>query len=167
MITCNCCGKKVENDNIHGLKYKKKSYCYECFCNSFKPVEVDKHFAYLKFQEIFNRVPTSAEWTQCERLIKEHKWDWQKIEMLLEYVYLVEEKDISEEHGAIGILPFYETKARLFYRTLDLVYESIDNIDDTQDLQPDVIYATNFEHKKSTKIKSIDSLINWEEEDDE
>ena len=80
MITCHVCKKKVENDNVQGLKYKTKSYCIDCFYENVKPNEVDKHFMYLKFQSITGRVPSSAEWTQCERLIKDHKWDWQKIE---------------------------------------------------------------------------------------
>ena len=107
------CKKKVENDNVQGLKYKTKSYCIDCFYENVKPNEVDKHFMYLKFQSITGRVPSSAEWTQCERLIKDHKWDWQKIELMLEYVYLIEEVEISDDYGVIGILPFYENQARI------------------------------------------------------
>ena len=164
MIQCCICGKKVENDNVQGLKYKRKNYCYECFCNEFNPVEVDKHFAYLKFQDIFNRVPTSAEWTQMTKLVNEHKWEWNKIELILEYVYLIERREIDEEYGAIGILPFYEAKARKFYDTLDEVYNTLDNVEEPQKV---TVYATNYTHKKPVELKSIDELVNWEEEDDE
>lgn len=164
MITCHVCKKKVENDNVQGLKYKTKSYCIDCFYENVKPNEVDKHFMYLKFQSITGRVPSSAEWTQCERLIKDHKWDWQKIELMLEYVYLIEQVEISDDYGVIGILPFYENQARKFYKQLDDIYDSLE--DDFED-EVITIYVRQLEKpKKEVELTSIDNLIDWDDEEE-
>ena len=166
LIACSVCGRKVENDNVQGLKYKRKNYCIDCFCDNFKQVEVDKHFAYLRFQDVAGRVPTAQEWTQMERLIKEHDWDWYKIEKMLEYVYQVECKEISEDYGIIGILPFYETQARKFFNTVDRVLDSLTNEESFE--EDVVVFATQYKRKPGKiEFKSIDRLINWEEEDDE
>ena len=152
MITCHVCKKKVENDNVQGLKYKTKSYCIDCFYENVKPNEVDKHFMYLKFQDITGRVPSSAE------------WDWQKIELMLEYVYLIEEVELSDDYGVIGILPFYENQARKFYKQLDDIYDSLE--DDFED-EVITIYVRQLEKpKKKVELTSIDELIDWSEEEE-
>jgi hypothetical protein len=118
---------------------------------------------YLKFQDITGRVPSSAEWTQCERLIKDHKWDWQKIELMLEYVYLIEQVELSDDYGVIGILPFYENQARKFYKQLDDIYESLE--DDFED-EVITIYVKQLEKpKKEVVLKSVDDIWNEDDED--
>ena len=164
MITCHVCKKKIENDNVHGLYYKNKPYCVECFCSTIKPNEVDKHFAYLKFQEIVGRIPTRAEWTQCEKLIKESDWNWQKIELMLEYVYVIEQVDFESDRGVIGLLPYYELKAKKFYKMLDDVYESLE-----EDIVDEVVtvYVKQLEKpRKKVELKSIDDLIDWDDEEE-
>lgn len=165
-IKCGICGISVENDNQNGLKYKRKNYCINCFCESFKQEEVDKHFAYLKFIQVSGKEPSPAEWIQMNRLIKEHDWDWYKIEKMLEYVYQVECKEISEDYGIIGILPFYETQARKFFNTVDRVLDSLTNEESFE--EDVVVFAIQYKRKPGKiEFKSIDHLINWEEEDDE
>ena len=159
-MKCCKCGKIVEDDNVNGLKYKKKSYCVDCFCNEFDQDEVDKHFAYLTFQRIFDRVPSSAEWTQMTRLIKEHDWDWYKIEMMLIYVYEIELKEVTEEYGAIGILPYYEVQARKFFKERD-------NAMNEDYEEPQVIKIFGIQIKKQPKkveFTSIDNLIDWDDD---
>ena len=163
LLKCCKCGKTVEDDNVNGLKYKKKSYCVDCFCNEFDQDEVDKHFAYLTFQRIFDRVPSSAEWTQMTRLIKEYDWDWYKIEMMLIYVYEIELKEVTEEYGAIGILPYYEAQARKFFKERD-------NAMSEDYEEPKVIKIFGIQIKKQPKevhLISIDDLIDWDDEDDD
>lgn len=163
LLKCCKCGKTVEDDNVNGLKYKKKSYCVDCFCNEFDQDEVDKHFAYLTFQRIFDRVPSSAEWTQMTRLIKEYDWDWYKIEMMLIYVYEIELKEVTEEYGAIGILPYYEAQARKFFKERD-------NAMSEDYEEPKVIKIFGIQIKKQPKkveFTSIDNLIDWDDEDDD
>ena len=160
LLKCCKCGKTVEDDNVNGLKYKKKSYCVDCFCNEFDQDEVDKHFAYLTFQRIFDRVPSSAEWTQMTRLIKEHDWDWYKIEMMLIYVYEIELKEVTEEYGAIGILPYYEAQARKFFKERD-------NVMNEDYEEPKVIKIFGMQIKKQPKkveFTSIDNLIDWDDD---
>ena len=163
VITCCKCKKKVENDNVNGLKYKAKSYCIDCFFDSFEPDEVDKHMMYLTFQEIAGRTPSSSEWTQMAKLIKEHKWTWRKIELMLEYVYLIEKVQNDEGYGFIGILPFYEFQAKKFYDEVILVEESVCEVEDEE---IEVIYGKQYEEpKKEIKLKSIDDLLDWSEEE--
>ena len=161
-MKCCKCGKTVEDDNVNGLKYKRKNYCVDCFCNEFEQDEVDKHFAYLTFQRIFGRVPSSAEWTQMTRLIKEHDWDWYKIEMMLIYVYEIELKEVTEEYGAIGILPYYEAQARKFFKERDnAMNESYE--------EPEVIKIFGMQIKKQPKkveFTSIDNLIDWDDDEE-
>ncbi len=161
-MKCCKCGKIVEDDNVNGLKYKKKSYCVDCFCNEYDQDEVDKHFAYLTFQRIFGRVPSSQEWTQMTRLIKEHDWDWYKIEMMLIYVYEIELKEVTEEYGAIGILPFYEAQARKFFKEQDNAMKSSYE-------EPELIKLFGIQLKKQPKevhLISIDDLIDWSEDEE-
>lgn len=161
-MKCCKCGKQVEDDNVNGLKYKKKNYCVDCFCNEFKQDEVDKHFAYLTFQRIFGRVPTSQEWTQMTRLINENDWDWYKIEMMLIYVYEIELKEVSEEYGAVGILPFYEAQARKFFKEQD-------NVMNCDYEMPETIKVFGVQLEKQPKhveLKSIDLMIDWDDEEE-
>ena len=161
-MKCCKCGKTVEDDNVNGLKYKRKNYCVDCFCNEFEQDEVDKHFAYLTFQRIFGRVPSSAEWTQMTRLIKEHDWDWYKIEMMLIYVYEIELKEVTEEYGAIGILPYYEAQARKFFKERD-------NVMNEDYEEPEVIKIFGMQIKKQPKkveFTSIDNLIDWDDDEE-
>lgn len=161
-MKCCKCGKTVEDDNVNGLKYKRKNYCVDCFCNEFDQDEVDKHFAYLTFQRIFDRVPSSAEWTQMTKLIKEHDWDWYKIEMMLIYVYEIELKEVTEEHGAIGILPYYEAQARKFFKERD-------NVMNENYEEPKVIKIFGMQIKKQPKkveFTSIDNLIDWDDNEE-
>lgn len=147
---------------MNGLKYKRKNYCVDCFCNEFEQDEVDKHFAYLTFQRIFGRVPSSAEWTQMTRLIKEHDWDWYKIEMMLIYVYEIELKEVTEEYGAIGILPYYEAQARKFFKERD-------NVMNEDYEEPEVIKIFGMQIKKQPKkveFTSIDNLIDWDDDEE-
>lgn len=169
LITCGACGTKVEHDNINGLKYKRKSYCYDCFANSFDLPTVDKHMFFLKFQTLFNRNLTNVEWIQCENLIKGvkgDKWDWNKLEMVLTYVYEVENLDESEEYGSIGILPYYEKRAEKFFDHYNKVYDSIEAMSNVE-VEEVNVYSNQFtEPKKPVVLKSIDKMINWEEEED-
>ena len=45
VITCCKCKKKVDNDNVNGLKYKAKSYCIEHMITNFEldRLEFDKN----------------------------------------------------------------------------------------------------------------------------
>lgn len=167
LIKCSKCGLSFESIDI--IEFNRKKYCIECFETSHKPEVVDQHYFYLKFQELFNRKPNEQEWTQCRRLINNTQssgeWDWRKIEKVMTYVYNVERKDISEEHGVIGILPYYEYKADKFY---DEYYEICDIVDELGNLTPkeEHIYIKPRKKKpKEVKLKSIDKLINWEEEE--
>ena len=163
VITCSKCKTKVEHDNVNGFKYKSKNYCIDCFVESFEPDEVDKHLMYLKFQSIAGRTPSSAEWTQMSRLIKEHGWTWYKIEKMLEYVYLIEKVQNDEGYGFIGILPFYEFQAKKFYEDVKNVEESVCEIVDEE---LEVVYGRQYEPpKKEINLKSIDDAIDWSEED--
>lgn len=170
MLTCVNCGVKVENDSINGLKYKRKSYCYDCFSTLFDLQIVDKHMFFLKFQSLFGRNLTNVEWIQSENLIKGvkgDKWDWNKLEMVLTYVYEIERLNESEEYGSIGILPYYEKKAEKFFEHYNKVYDSIEAQSGVEVEVVD-IYSNQFkEPKKPMVLKSIDSLIEWSEEDGE
>ena len=97
------------------------------------------------------------------RLIKEYDWDWYKIEMMLIYVYEIELKEVTEEYGAIGILPYYEAQARKFFKERD-------NAMSEDYEEPKVIKIFGIQIKKQPKkveFTSIDNLIDWDDEDDD
>ena len=159
------CGKEVCEDNVTGFHYRGIFYCSSCFFKKIKQNEIDKHFAYIKFQEITGRVPTNMEWNQCERLlIQERGWNWQEVELVLTYVYEIEQKEISEEYGIIGLLPYYKKQAKEFYKIIDGVYESLD--DDFED-EVITVYVRQLEKpEKKVELTSIDDLINWDDDDE-
>lgn len=164
---CTVCGVETVADSVNGIKYKKKTYCIDCFYDSFPEKEVNKHFFYVRFQDIFKRVPSSMEWTQCERFIKESNWDWVKLDCILEYVYQIEGHPVDENYGAIGILPFFETRAKSYFNQYSNVLKSLD--DNLYSDEVEVVRGRQISVKPPTKKerKSIDGLINWDEEEDD
>ena len=162
-ITCKVCGKKVPHDNINGLKFRRKSFCVECFENEYDSDVVDKHYVQIKFQEVTGRVPTKEEWMQFEKLMREYEWDWNIVYNMLDYVYLIELVPIDEER-LIWTLPFYRKKALKFQKQLEGVYASLE--DDFED-EVVTVYVRQLEKpKKEVKLTSIDDLIDWSEEEE-
>ena len=83
---------------------------------------------------------------------------------MLEYVYLIEQVELSDDYGVIGILPFYENQARKFYKQLDDIYDSLE--DDFED-EVITVYVRQLEKpKKEVQFTSIDDLIDWSEEEE-
>lgn len=169
-LTCSICGKKVENDNFNGFKYNRKSYCYDCFVDTNKVEVVDKHMFYLRFQRLFNRKPDSVEWTQCERLVKGGKdgkfakWDWNKLEMVLSYVYEIECLEPNDENGCIGILSYYEKKATKFFDEYNRLTDLSINLGYHEPKEVEVRLQPRTTKRKRNEIRSVDALIDWEEE---
>lgn len=159
-VKCPTCSKMNDKDDT--IPYKKRYYCIECFECSFSEEEVGKHYFYLTFQEVLGRKPMQVEWIQCDRLINEG-WTWTKLEDIFKYVYLVEGLHESNEHGAIGILPYYEIKAKRFLDRLYDVKESPVYVADEEE----IIYAKQVDltHIGENKevIKDVDSI--WGDDD--
>ena len=118
---------------------------------------------YLHFQRIFNRIPSNLEWIQCTKMVKEEGWTWNKIEDVMEYVYEIEHLDESEEHGAIGILPYYELRAKQFFKKLWEVQESesFNTDNDEEEIVCQQINSKSFTKQKENK--DLDDI--WEDED--
>ena len=159
-VKCPICSRM--NDREETIPYKKRYYCIECFENSFSEEETSKHYFYLTFQYTLGRKPMQVEWIQCDRLISEG-WTWEKIEDIFRYVYTIEGMLESNEHGAIGILPYYEIKARRFlnvmYDTRESEVYEIEGTDET-------VYAKQIDLTQvgeSKEVKDIDSI--WEDDD--
>ena len=123
----------------------------------------DQHMFYLHFQRIFDRIPSNLEWIQCTKMVKEEGWTWHKIEDVMEYVYEIEHLDESEEHGAIGILPYYELRAKQFFKKLWEVQESesFNTDNDEEDIVCQQINSRSFTKRKENK--DLDDI--WEDED--
>ena len=159
-VKCPTCSRM--NDREETIPYKKRYYCIECFEYSFGEEEIGKHYFYLTFQEVLGRKPMQVEWIQCDRLINEG-WTWIKLEDIFKYVYLVEGLHESNEYGAIGILPYYEIKAKRFLDRLYEVKESPVYVADEEE----IIYAKQVDltHIGENKeiIKDVDSI--WGDDD--
>lgn len=159
-VKCPNCSKMNDKDDT--IPYKKRYYCVECFESNFGEEEIGKHYFYLTFQEVLGRKPMQVEWIQCDRLINEG-WTWIKLEDIFKYVYLVEGLHESNEHGAIGILPYYEIKAKRFLDRLYEVKESPIYVADEEE----IIYAKQVDltHIGENKevIKDVDSI--WGDDD--
>ena len=83
------------------------------------------------FQRIFGRKPNDMEWTQMNRMVaknseSESVWNWRKLEYALEYVYEIEQVQVQEEYGVIGILAYYEAKMMKFRNECFDVMDDID-----------------------------------------
>ena len=159
-VKCPVCNSMIEKEG--SVAYNKRYYCIECFESKFSEEEVAKHYFYQTFQEIFNRKPIQLEWIQCDRLISDG-WTWQMIEDILKYVYTVECLPEREE-GVIGILPYYEVKARKFVNRIYDAYDSpVYNIEGTDE----VVYAKQVDltHLGENKeiVKDVDAI--WEDDD--
>ena len=96
-------------------------------------------------------------------MVKEDGWTWHKIEDVMEYVYEIEHLDESEEHGAIGILPYYELRAKQFFKKLWEVQESesFNTDDDEEEIVCQQINSKSFTKRKENK--DLDDI--WEDED--
>lgn len=165
---CCVCGITITDNYVD---YKRKKYCHECFSSSFDETTVDKHYCYLMFQRLFGRKPSDVEWTQMNKMVKgstesSTEWTWRKVEYALYYVYEVEKFEPDSEFGVIGILPYYESKMMKFRN------ECFDIEDDVMEYgygmsEPEVVIIKPLENEHETrKRKSIDSLIDWEEDDE-
>ena len=162
---CCVCGCILGEGEV--LEYKRKKYCYKCFEESYDEETVSKHYCYLTFQRIFGRKPNDMEWSQMNRMVaknseSESVWNWRKLEYALEYVYEIEQVQVQEEYGVIGILPYYEAKMMKFRNECFDVMDDIDEFgfgmadEETVVIKP---RKENYEHK----IKHID--IDWSDED--
>lgn len=155
-VKCPCCGDTLERED--GVPFKNRYYHESCFYDSFSEDEVDKHFFYLRFQDIFGRTLSNQEWTQCSRMIKEG-WTWNKLENVLDYVYRIEGKDDVDEYGAIGILPFYELKAKQFFIMKWNADDAIENIDEAEEEEV-VVKCYQYKRKqKERPQKDLDKLL--------
>lgn len=165
--TCCVCGRVINDDYVD---YKRKKYCYECFESSFDEETVSKHYCYLTFQSIVGRKPNDAEWTQMNKLVKgstdsDTKWNWSKIEYALHYVYEVEKFEPDDEQGVIGILPFFEAKMMKFINQCDNIEDDIVDFGFGMGELEEVVVRP-LKEEVEYKIKSIDSIINWKEDDE-
>ena len=152
------------------IDYKRKKYCHSCFEENFDQEIVDKHYCYITFQNIFNRKPTDAEWTQMNKMVKGNtesstSWTWAKIEYALQYVYEVEKLEVSEEYGVIGILPYYETKMMKFRNECFGVEDDVDEFGFGMG-EEETVYIIPPKKENNNKRKSVDELIDWEEVED-
>lgn len=161
---CSLCG------TTRGVfEYKRKKYCEDCFIKSFDEQTVNKHFCYLTFQDIFGRKPSDMEWTQMNKMVAKTTesstvWTWGKIEYALWYVYNIEKVDALEDSGVVGLLPYYEAKM-MKYRN-----SCLDVQDDIEEYgfgigEEETVIINPKEVKEIFKSKSIDALINWDEDD--
>ena len=159
-VVCPHCKQQLNREE--GIPFRKRYYHDNCLYEAVGEVEYDKHMFYLHFQRIFNRVPSNLEWIQCDKMI-EQQWTWHKIEDVMEYVYEIEHLDESEEHGAIGILPYYELRAKQFFKKLWEVQESesFNTDDDEEDIVCQQINSRSFTKRKENK--DLDDI--WEDED--
>ena len=167
-----CCVCNVDDFTEEEIvKYNRRNYCYPCLEEKLKPDEFDKHMFYLRFERLFNRKPTKAEWAQCNNLLgdthSEGEWTWVKIEKVLSYVYEIERLEISSEHGAIGILPYYEYKADKFYEEYYEIYDMAYEVVEEREEEKTVRFKMSTSKPKKLELKSVDKLINWEEEDED
>lgn len=161
-VKCPHCQQYFIKENEEHVPYNRKYFHIDCFEAHFEPEVVDKHWFYLTFQDAIGRVPTSMEWTQCQRLIDNDEWSWTKLEDLVKYVYLIEGLKPTEEHGVIGILPYYEFKAKKFIsmkcKVMDSpTYRVVD--------EGEVIYVRQPEVKVQTRKMERDTDSIWDDED--
>ncbi len=121
------------------------------------------HVFYKRFQAIFHRQPSNLEWIQCNKMIKDDGWTWNKLEDVMEYTYEIEHMDASDEHGVIGILPYYELKAKMFYSKLWELQNSevFDTENDEEEIVCKQINMKDFVKQK--QAKDIDMI--WSDED--
>jgi hypothetical protein len=83
------------------------------------------------------------------------------------YVYEVEGMETNEEYGVIGILPYHEYRADKFYEQYYAICDMVDEMEDIEQEEEEVhIYTKPYRQKsKKVELKSIDKLINWEDEE--
>ena len=161
-VKCPHCNEYFDNDKEPNIPYNKRYYHEYCFEAHFDWNEVTKTYFYLSFQEVLGRKPMQVEWIQCDRLISEG-WTWEKIEDIFRYVYTIEGMLESNEHGAIGILPYYEIKARRF---LNVMYDARESEVYEVEGTDETVYARQIDLTQvgeSKEVKDIDSI--WEDDD--
>lgn len=156
-VKCLVCGEYLPREEA--VPYRKR-YCHKaCFEASYSEDEVDKTYFNLTFQKVAGRVPTTQEWVQANQLIDNEGWTWNKIEDVFYYTYVIENRQISKEQGAIGLLPYMELRAKAFYekkwKASD--YEPVEQKDV-------VVYGKQIrkEHKQK-ETKDIDRLVGSED----
>lgn len=164
-VKCPVCGKMNNKNCPNIIPYKRKYYCENCFIEKFEPEEVDRHFFYLNFKDLIGREPLAVEWTQCNRLIKENGWNWQKLDYAMYYTYTIEKIQPLDDTGVIGILPYYEAKMMRFRN------ECFDVLDDIEEYgfgieEAETVILQPKRNYNKVELKSIDSIINWEEDDE-
>lgn len=156
-VKCPHCQEQIEKDGA--VPYNKRYYCYDCFWEAFKEEECEKHFFYLTFQKIIGRVPLNLEWIQCNKLIDDG-WSWSKIEDVFYYTYKIECKQVTEEYGTIGILPYVELRAKRFYE--DKWNADSSNHETVVEVADRIVYTSNAVIKPSKtkkQHKNIDRLL--------
>lgn len=160
-VKCPVCSSM--NDKELTEPYNKRYYCPQCLVEALTPDEYDKHMFYKRFQAIFHRQPSNLEWIQCNKMIKDDGWTWNKLEDVMEYTYEIEHMDASDEHGVIGILPYYELKAKMFYSKLWELQNSevFDTENDEEEIVCKQINMKDFVKQK--QAKDIDMI--WSDED--
>lgn len=161
VVKCPKCGEQFDKDKEENIPYKNRYYHVECFEQAFDEEEILKHYFYLTFQDIFNRKPLQLEWIQCQRLIDEG-WTWNKLEDVMKYVYTVEGLQETDEYGVVGILPYYELKARKF---IDMMWDVKDNgAYETE--EGEVVYASQLDLTHlNVKVENNDVDRVWEDDD--
>ena len=160
-VKCPVCEQMLEKE--HAEPCNKRYYHADCLVEALSPDDYDKHMFYKRFQRIFNRTLSNIEWIQCDKMIKNDGWTWNKLEDVMEYVYEIEHMDDSDEHGAIGILPYYELRAKKFFQKLWEV-QSSETFNTEQDEKE--IFCKQVNTKdiiKQKEVKDIDRL--WDDED--
>lgn len=160
-VKCPHCGEQLNREE--GVPFRKRYYHDDCLYEAIGEVEYDKHMFYLHYQRIFNRMPSNLEWIQCDRMIEQDGWTWNRLEDVMEYVFEIEHFTESEEYGAIGILPYYELRAKQFFKKMWEVRES-ETFNTEQDEEEVICQQVNSKDIiKQKEIKDVDRL--WEDED--
>ena len=163
MAKVKCPHCKNELTKEEAIPYNRRYYHDDCLFEAIGEDLYDQHMFYLHFQRLFNRIPSNLEWIQCTKMVKEDGWTWHKIEDVMEYVYEIEHLDESEEHGAIGILPYYELRAKQFFKKLWEVQES-ESFNTDNDEEEIVCRQVNSKTiVKQRENKDLDGI--WEDED--
>ena len=160
-VKCPHCQQQFIKENEPHIPYNRKYYHVGCFEEHFEEEIVYKHYFYLTFQDAIGRVPTAMEWTQCQRLIDNDGWSWLKLEDMVKYVYTVEKVKTTEEYGVIGLLPYYEFRAKRF---LDTMYEVMDSPVYRVADEGEVIYARQRDIKREPRKMTRDTDSIWDDD---
>jgi hypothetical protein len=156
-VKCPICEEYLPKEEA--IPYRNRYYHRECFEASYSEDEVDKTYFNLTFKKVVGRIPTTQEWVQANQLIDNEGWTWNKIEDVFYYTYVIEDRQVNNEYGAIGLLPYMELRAKAFYekkwKASD--YEPVEQKDV-------VVYGKQIvKERKPKETKDIDRLVGSED----